>query len=476
VRSQNERSLKLLKTDPLYETFFKEAKDILTAEDRIPEGQLRGQYVYNFWQDQRNVRGLWRRTSLASYKSKRPKWQILLNIDKLAKQENENWVFKGSRCLAPNYERCLVTLSRGGKDASVVREFDIKTRRFIKDGFVLPEAKNATSWVSENEIIVGTDWGEGSLTDSGYPRILKRWKRGQSLKDAELLYEGKKSSVGSWPVVIMRPEGSYLFVTEAINFFESDYYLVESAHQKIKLPVPQDAELVGVFEQQVLIKLRSPWALESEGQKLEFSSGDLLSFSYDDFVKSKAIKRVKSVFRQGKGMAIQNVEAGRDVIYVSYLEDVVGRISEIRFKSNKWQSRPVPTEDKGSVELASVDPFSHLSLIGFESYLDPSQLYLLDSKSNSLSLLRELPARFNSKDLEVERFKAQSADGTEVPYFVIHKKGIELNGNNPTLLYGYGGFEVSMVPSYTAVTGKLWLERGGVYAVANIRGGGEYGP
>lgn len=475
VRAQNERSLKQLESDPLYPVYFEQVKKILTAQDRIPYGRLRDGWVYNFWQDEKSVRGVWRRATLSQYQKSNPRWQTLLNVDQLAKDEEENWVYKGTDCLAPRYDRCLISLSRGGKDAKVVREFDVSRKKFVKDGFVLPEAKSAVAWLDENLLLVGTDWGEGSLTESGYPRIVKKWKRGALLSSAKTIYEGDKTSVGVWPVSVIRPEGNYQFIVDSLNFFESDYYMLKG-DEVVKLPLPKHVEFVDVFKGQMVLKLRDDWRYKHQGETAEFSSGDLVSFSLNEFMKTGELGALNSVFRPTQTMAVQNTGSTREVLYISYLDNVVGKVLDLRFENGRWVSKPVPVADNGTVSLISTDPFYHLSFLSFESYIDPTQLYVLNSKSNSLRKIKQLPARFSSKGLTVTKGMAKSRDGTQVPYFLVHRKDMKRDGTTPTLLYGYGGFEIALTPYYSATVGKTWLENGGAFVVANIRGGGEFGP
>lgn len=476
VKEKNAVSLKRLEADPLYPVFFKQTKAILTAEDRIPFGKIRGPWVYNFWQDEKHVRGLWRRVKLSEYQKANPKWEVLINLDKLAEEENENWVYKGVDCLGPDYNRCLIFLSRGGKDATVTREFDIKSRRFVKDGFVVPEAKSRVAWLNADELLLSTDWGEGSLTESGYPRIVKKWKRGTLLASAEPLFQTEEDALSASPFSLLRPEGRLHLIVNSLNFYASEYHILDINHQLIKLPIPEDARLVDVFKNEFIIKLRSPWTHKQSGEKVSFQSGELISFSVNNFLKSSEITDLKIVFSPSEKMAIQSVGAGRDSLFVSYLDDVTGKVLDLRFENGKWVPKPVPVQNDGTVHLISADPFTHLSLISFESYLEPTQLLLHNSKSNSLKKLRQLRARFSNRGLVVEKAFATSKDGTKIPYFLVKKDKAKLDGKMPTLLYGYGGFEIALTPFYSPVIGKNWLERGGAFVVANIRGGGEFGP
>ena len=469
VEKQDKASLAFFKSDPRYERFRRQAEDILQAPDRIPDGRLLDGYVYNFWQDTASVRGIWRRTPLEDYQQPDPAWENLLDLDALASLEKENWVYQGNRCLPPRYTRCLIFLSRGGGDASVMREFRVDQRAFVPDGFYLNEAKSSADWIDADTLAVGTDFGPGSLTRSGYPRVLKTWKRGSPLDDARTLFEGEETDVEVWPMIIFRPEGKTFIVGRSVTFFEHEVWLIGDNRNKIKLPLPPDAKLQGVFKGQVLAVLRSPW--DAAGRN--FAAGSLISLAATDSNASQ----VNLVYAPDERSAVRNIGTTRDAVLVHSLHNVAGEILQFGLSTEgAWESRRVPVPEGGTLRLISIDDFSNDVFVGYENFLVPDRLYRHAGGAEEARVIKSLPERFQAGHLTVEQKEAKSKDGTRVPYFIVRDKSVELNGDNPTLLYSYGGFDIALTPEYMPITGKLWLENGGVFVLANIRGGGEFGP
>ncbi|MCC7403024.1 MAG: S9 family peptidase [Bdellovibrionales bacterium] len=477
VREQNRVSLSYLEMAPQYRGFEAEAQKILLSDDRIPYGQLRNGSIYNFWQDKKSVRGVWRRTRLAEFKKENPDWEVLLDVDQLAEKEKENWVFKGVSCLPPEYERCMVTLSRGGKDASVVREFNLKTREFVRDGFVIPEGKTWWSWFDQNTLLVGTDFGPGTLTQSGYPMEQRIWKRGTPLLEAKVLFRGEKSDVGVWAYRSFRPEGQALIVSRSITFFESKNFYVKPNMELVEIPIPADAELQGLFQGEMLVQTKSDWRIKgARGQEQMVAAGSLVSFSAEAFLRSGKIEEVRKIFEPSKRVSLQEASTSQDALFFSVLDNVKAKIYRGKFRGNRWRVQGVAIPDHGSASVVSANDFTTDILINYQSFTIPNRLYLSRDGSRFPQVIRSLPNQFESGNLNVEQLEAVSKDGTKVPYFVIGPKERRPDGQNKTLLYGYGGFETSMTPHYLGVTGKIWSEPGNVYVIANIRGGGEFGP
>ncbi|MFP4004565.1 MAG: prolyl oligopeptidase family serine peptidase, partial [Alphaproteobacteria bacterium] len=477
VREQNARSRKVLEGDPRFEPFKEQALDILTAPDRIPTGTYRGGYVYNFWQDDDHVRGIWRRATLESYRSDDPDWEVLLDIDKLAEEEDENWVFKGVDCLPPAYDRCMIQLSRGGKDASVFREWDLPTRAFVNRGFKIREAKTWTAWLDRDTLLVGTDWGEDSLTTSGYPRIIKKWKRGTFISDAETVAEGEKSDVAMWPSVIHRPEGKVAIINRAVDFFNSIWLVVKEDGSTVELPVPTHAEVEGVYEGQILFTLRKAWKLEAgEGEGGEFAQGSLIAFDLNSFLDTATLPAIDTLFTPDERSSVSGVSTTRDTVVVSLLSNVTSKMLAFDYEDGEWRSETVKLPGDGTAAVSSSDNFNNVAFVNFEGYLTPDTLLQANLESGEVTPVKSLPARFDASGMTVERFEAESKDGTKVPYWVVRPEDAEPDGSLPTLLYAYGGFEIPLTPRYRATWGKLWLENGGAFVIANIRGGGEFGP
>ena len=474
VHARNKECFDELQADERYAKFLSQAETLLNAKDRIPYGSLRGKYVYNFWQDAKHVRGIIRRTSPESYRTDSPEWETVLSIDALAKVEDENWVYKGISWLAPDYERCLIKLSRGGTDASVHREFDTLAKRFVDGGFALPEAKSGVTWLDRDTLLVGTNWGDGSLTESGYPRIAKRWKRGTPLAKAETIFEGRHEDIGIWPRVMDSGEETLALVDQSLTFFTGAYHVIGADGKLLKLPLQESADLAGFYAGRLLFTLREAW--EVDGQT--FAQGALLAINAAVFQATGELPTIETVFTPDERTSIEGVTLSRSGLYVTLLQNVKGRI--LRFslnpQSGKWTAKPVPLPKNGTVSVSAANAYSDTIFINYEDHITPDRLSEFDATSNKLTTLKSLAARFDAGELEVHQHMAKSADGTEVPYFVIHRKGLKPDGSTPTILYGYGGFEISLKPGYSGTIGKLWLERGGAYAVANIRGGGEFGP
>lgn len=474
VHARNKECFDELEADERYGKFLSQAEKILNAKDRIPYGSIRGKYVYNFWQDAEHVRGIMRRTTPESYRLAKPEWETVLDIDALAKAEDENWVYKGTAWLAPDYERCLIKLSRGGTDASVHREFDMVATRFVEGGFALPEAKSGVTWLDRDTLLVGTDWGEGSLTESGYPRVAKRWKRGTPLAKATTIFEGRHEDIGIWPRVMDSGEDTIALVDQSLTFFTGAYHVIGPDGKLTSLPLQESADLAGFYAGRLLFTLREAW--EVDGQT--HAQGALLAINAAVFQATGKLPSIETIYMPDERTSIEGVTVSRSGLYVTLLQNVKGRI--LRFsvnpQSGQWSSKPVPLPENGTVSISAAGPHSDTIFVNYEDHVTPDRLSEFDADANKLSTLKSLAARFDAGELEVHQHMAKSADGTAVPYFVIHRKGLKPDGSTPTILYGYGGFEISLKPGYSATIGKLWLERGGAYAVANIRGGGEFGP
>lgn len=478
VREWNKASLDKLTSDPRFEELRNEASDIVNASDKIAYGSYRGGYVYNFWQTEENVRGLLRRTTLDSYKSDLPNWETLLDIDALAEKENANWVYSGSTCLKPEYTKCILSLSDGGKDAVERREWDHATKSFVKNGFFIPESKNSVSWVDKDSIIVGTDFGENTLTDSGYPMIAKLLKRGQSLEDAKILFTGKTSDVAAGAYKVDIDDDTYeLFGYRATSFYDREYYWLKDDGNQIKLPLPTKSSPQSVFKGQMLVRLQENWTLDS----LTLPIGALVSFDIKQWMKDQTISNAQVVYLPDDKSTLQSASASKSKIIVHVLENVVSKLYAFDFEDGKWNKTPVELPGAGTMSISSINDDSDIMFVNQETFISPDSLLAVDlsemgSGDIKIETLVSTPNRFDATNLVVEQQFAKSKDGTQVPYFVVRKKDTPFDGSTPTLLYAYGGFEVSLTPSYSGIRGKLWLENGGAYVLANIRGGGEFGP
>ena len=475
VEAQNKVSLGALRNDPRYPPFFDQVNAILNAKDRIPYGTLRGGQLYNFWRDDAHERGLWRRTSLEEYRKVESAWETVLDVDALAKAEKENWVYKGVDCLLPDGVHCLVRLSRGGKDAAVRREYNTQTKAFVPDGFVVKEAKSGLTWVDADTLLIGTDWGEGSLTESGYPRVVKIWRRGTPIETAKTLFEGKIVDIGVWPWVSHDASGKTVFLTRSLTFFTSISYVVDGARLQ-QIPIPEHAQVQGTFAGHLLFSLREQWRRSEDGKT--YPAGALLALPLAAMhAKAKGPATVTTVYVPDARTSVEGVSNTNDALYLTLIHNVKGKV--LRYappKGGQWTPVEVPLPKNGAVSVATANPFESTVLFNYEDHITPDQLLEYTGSGKAPTTLKSLPARFDAKGLVVEQHEAKSKDGELIPYFLIRPEARALDGKIPTVLYGYGGFEIALTPRYTTSAGKLWLERGGAYVIANIRGGGEFGP
>lgn len=457
VRSHNEPTLAQL-GDAEFEAMRAEALEVLDTDARIPYVRRRGKYLYNFWRDETNPRGLWRRTTLESYRTEQPDWDVVIDVDELARTDDTNWVWAGADVIEPDHSLALISLSRGGADAVVVREFDMRTRAFVPGGFELPEAKTQISWEDEDTLLVGTDFGEGSLTDSGYARLVKRWRRGTPLADAVQVYAGERTDVIVAASVDRTPGYQRTLISRAVDFFNDEIYELRDG-QLVRIDAPTDASL-SVHRGWLLIELRTDWD--------NYRAGSLLAADYDEFVSGT--KNLTVVFEPDERTSLHQYSWTRDKLVLVTLADVASHVQIVT--PGTWTA----------VDLAGVPPNTNTVIAGADSdgdeifldssgFLTPSQL-LHGTADGPVSPIKAAPGFFDTTGLQVSQHFATSADGTSIPYFVVGRPGAA----GPTLLGGYGGFEVSRTPGYDGVLGRLWLARGGTYVLANIRGGGEYGP
>ncbi len=470
VRAQNADSHKALVEDPRFESIRSRLLSILDSTARIPYVQKHGAHLYNFWQDAQNPRGLWRRTTLDEYRKDSPQWEVVLDLDALGKQEGENWVFKGTSWLSPENRRVLVQLSRGGADAVVVREFDVQDLAFVDGGFSLPEAKCSVAWRDRDSLFVGTDFGPGSLTSSGYPRIVKLWRRGAPLDAAETIYEGKETDVFAYGYRDLTRGFERDFVYRGATFFTNQVFW-RSGEDLVPIEKPDSAN-ASVHREWLLLELREDW--EVGGRR--YKAGSLLASRFDGYMGGARDFAV--LFEPTERSSLSGFSGLKSCLLLSVLDNVKTRVFVLRHGPGGWTREPLPgLPEFGTVSASAVDEDEGDAYwLTMTDYLTPTSLLLGEVGKGEANRMKSLPAFFDATKLQVEQREAMSKDGTFVPYFLVTQKDAPRDGSNPTLLYGYGGFEVSLTPSYSAGVGASWLEQGGCYAVANIRGGGEFGP
>ncbi len=470
VRERNAESAKELAGTPAFTALEANLLAVYDSKERIPLITKEGPYYYNFWRDAQNPRGIWRRTTMEEYRKAEPAWETVLDLDALGKAEHENWVWEGAEVLRPAYNRCLITLSRGGADAAVIREFDITTKTFVKDGFQLPEAKNEMSWIDENSVYVGTDFGPGSMTDSGYPRIVKLWKRGTPLAKAETVYEAKATDMAASASFDDTKGFERHFVYRTLAFFSQETFLRKADGTLHKIDVPLDAN-VSVHREWMLVELRTPWTVGSR----TFPSGALLATRFDAFMAGKRDFLV--LFEPTPATSLSSYGWTLNHLIINVLEDVKSRLWVLTPAEGEWGREALPAAAQfASLGAWAVDSReSDAYFMTITDFLTPTALYM-GTFGRPPEKLKQTPAFFDASGFEISQHFAASKDGTRIPYFQVSAKGMALDASHPALLTGYGGFEISEVPYYSGSVGRAWLSKGGVYVLANIRGGGEYGP
>jgi prolyl oligopeptidase len=473
VNAENAKTLKVLESDPRYPDLHAAALKVAETQDRIPIPRFLANDIYNFWQDAEHVRGLWRKTSLADYRNPTPQWSTVLDLDALGKAESANWVWEGGDCLHPAESRCLIGLSDGGEDADTVREFDLPSREFVPRGFDLQRSKQSIAWVNHDRLLIARDFGPGTMTASGYPYVVKSLKRGEPLSAAREVFRGKPEdvevAVGTW---VDGSGNTAVIITRGVSFFESKYYLVRPAGPQ-ELELPLKSEIKALLADRLLFTINEPWDVDGA----HFDQGALLSL---DLAKATADPRhlhPKLVYMPGPRESLADVGATRRHLIVTLYENVKGRARVFTpMADGAWTGRKLDLPDNASIALVDADLRSDRAFLNVTGFLMPTSLWLVDAADRSVAKVKQLPPQFESSTSMVEQFEATSKDGTRIPYFVVHPAAMQLDARNPTILNAYGGFQLSKTPNYSPNIGKLWLERGGTFVVANIRGGGEFGP
>lgn len=454
VKTHNQRTVDELQKNSRYQKVTDESLAILSAKDKLPTISFHNGYVYNFWTDTKNPRGLYRRTTYANYKTAKPNWEIILDIDKLGKDEGKSWVFHGCSKFRPNSDRCMMALSDGGKDAEEIREFDLQKKAFIKNGFFIPLAKSSFSWVDLDTLLISTDFGPGSLTESGYPREVRAMKRGQTISQAEKIFEIPAHHMSAHSYDICDAESCEFFIIESKDFYRRDLYKVNNAKELIKLEIPETAEFHGIFKGQYYFYLTQDWK--------KFKTGSLLRAEFGNW------ENAQEVYVPNKTSSFEGISFTKNDIYIAVMENVNRKVYKM---DQNFRMIPFPSPAVGNTYVSATDVNSDKALFTFENSVMAPAIYEWNEK---LTKIKSTEPRFDNKNLVVEQYEATSFDGTKIPYFVIRDK--TKTGPQPTIMTAYGGFQISMYPYYNGVQGKVWLSQGGQYVIASIRGGGEFGP
>jgi prolyl oligopeptidase len=481
VRERNAATEATLKSEPGFADLRTRIREVLDSREQIPYVSRQGAFLYNLWRDAANPRGLWRRTTLDEYRKPQPAWETVLDLDALGRAEGENWVWAGAQCFGPAYRRCLLSLSRGGADATVLREFDTVDKRFVDGGFALPEAKTFVDWEDADTLLVGTDFGPGSMTDSGYPRVVKRWRRGTPLAQANPVFEGVAADVAASAAVDRTPGFERTVLTRTLDFYRTRSALLvrgPGGERAVPIDKPDDAQLAFV-RRHVVLELRSPWTLAGRTHP----AGSLLVGDARAYLAGR--RNLQPLFTPTATRALAAWTATGGTLLLTISDNVASRLEEWRpgTGGSRWTRREVRAPYPGALSVAPLhdpllprDELAEHYLMNAADFLRPDALLLERTGSDAREPLKSRPAFFDAAGMRVEQHMATSRDGTRVPYFVVWPAGAKADGDNPTLLYGYGGFEVSLKPWYSGSMGRAWASRGGVYVVANIRGGGEFGP
>lgn len=472
VEAENKATVATLQGDPRYAGYYRDALAIASAKDRIAMPMLIHGRIYNFWRDADHPQGVWRYTSEGDYASATPNWTTVLDLDALSRAEGKKWVWKGATILDPEERIALLALSDGGEDAVRLREFDLVDGRFVPGGFDIPNAKQNAEWLDKDTLLLSRDWGADSLTKSGYPFVIKTLKRGQTLDQAQELFRGAASDqLMSMPILLSDGQGNRAaFLFRGVTFFGNETWLLTAQGTK-RLALPAKSQLQGMVDGQVLIQTSEAW--ESGG--VTVPAGALASVSLKA-LQDGGVLTPEIVFAPTPRQSIDGVVATRSRVVLSLNDNVRGRVRVYARGAKGWSAQPVDLPDNATISTVAASDKSDKVYLSVAGFLAPTTLWAMDAADPKPVQVKAMPARFDAAGLVVEQFEATSSDGTKIPYFIVHKKGMTPDGSTPTIMTAYGGFEVPMTPSYAAITGKLWLERGNSFVLANIRGGGEFGP
>ena len=470
VDAQNALTKPILEATPDFKQMQARLLAISTSRERIPGVVKRGDFLYNHWQDATTPRGLLRRTTLDEYRKKAPKWEPVLDFTRLSADEKVDWAYRAAECLYPEYRRCLISLSRGGADAVEVREFDMVTKQFVKEGFRLAEAKQRVAWADADTLYVARDFGPGSMTRSGYPRIVKAWKRDTPIAEAKTLFEGQADdTINVTGFVVNEPGRSYHQIRRDTGVRIGESFILHGG-KWVMVDAPKDAD-VSIFIGMLMLRLRSDW----KPAATVFKSGSLIAGDLDKFLAGG--RDFELLFEPGPRTSLKDYTVTRNLVLLDILDNVKARMTELRREGGQWKRRDVDVPRMASIRLSAFDRNSSDDYwLTVTSFIEPTTLYLGRAGTDAREKLKGLPAFFDAQGLTVAQHEATSKDGTRIPYFIVMRENLKLDGRNPTILFGYGGFEISLVPGYDAARGAGWLERGGVWVLANLRGGGEFGP
>jgi prolyl oligopeptidase len=475
VKAENARTAKVLEADPRFAAYQADALKVAEDPNRLAMPMLRGDQVYNFWRDAQHVRGIYRKATLPSYLSATPDWHTVIDFDALGKQDNQRWVNHGVNCLYPGDRFCMVALSAGGEDADTMREFDLVKEQFVEGGFVLPHSKGGATWKDKDTLLIARDWGPGTMTNSGYPFVVKEWKRGTPLSEAKEVYRGAATDeIGAAGTTLHDAQGDKVTIfRRGVTFFETQY-VIETPNGLKPLTIPAKSRPSGLLDGRLLLTINADWT--PAGATKSFKQGSLLALNLKEVLADPAHLKPTVVFEPTAREFLDEVRLTRDDALLTTLDHVQGRAYVYKPGPNGWTKKRLEVAENSTVSVVTTDEENDTFFISVTGFLTPTALLAGDAAAGTTKMAKSQPALFDASKDVVEQLEATSKDGTKVPYFVVHPKEMKYDGTHATLLNAYGGFEISETPTYSAARGKLWLEHGGVFVLANIRGGGEFGP
>ncbi|MBL7671015.1 MAG: S9 family peptidase [Bdellovibrionaceae bacterium] len=470
VNSQNERTIKSYGGDKDFEKVYGEILKKENNEDRLFEGEIRGDYYYQCYSDKDHSLGLWRRTKLSAYFAQQEEWETLLDLDDLSKKENTRYKLQSVSCLRPSNERCLLKLSISGADASVVREFDLKKKALVETGFnILKPFKHDFHWRDLNSILVTSDFGAGSISKANYGLQVRLWKRGESLERSKLVYSAKQDAVGVFFDNKNIVPGEPIILGDYSDFRQKTYRVFRDGSFDTKIDLPSNAEIVAIFKNKIIAKLLGPWLNGNE----EIVDGSLIGLT----LKSGTNNSIVSVIlRPGNHEVVRSVVASGEKLWVHLLKDLKNSLVAMDFEDGQWRTQKYVIDSDGTFYLDSVSSDRDSFFIYEENFLSPKKQFYVESFRRAPALVRASPDTFRSVGKITTLEWARSRDGTRVPYYLIRSSAFEFDGKNPTLIFGYGAADDMNLPWYLGNVGKAWIEKGGVFINAILRGGGELGP
>ncbi|WP_049974239.1 prolyl oligopeptidase family serine peptidase [Azospirillum sp. B4] len=473
AKAETDRSTALLQADPRYPALLAEATAIAESKDRVPGVSFRGDAVYNFWQDADHVQGLWRTTTLASFAKDKPDWQTVLDVDALAKAEGVKWVFKGTDCDEESRRHCVVHLSNGGEDAITLREFDLKTRAFVPGGFTLPRGKQSVTWADPQTLLVAREWGPDTMSAAGYPLVVKSLRRGQPLDQAHVVFQGDRTDMSVGAETLRDAQGRQaVVIVRNRSFFQSEKYLLVDGQPR-RLDLPQKSSIHGLHDGQLIVEVKEDWSVGGA----TIGQGSVVALDLAAVSADPSHLRPVVVYAPTSREGLTGLDFTRHHLVISLTDNVKGRVYVAdRNADGTWRRALLQLPDNSNITVTGADRDHDRIFVTVAGFLDPLTLSVVDTNTGTVEKLKSTPPQFDASKAVVEQHEAVSSDGTRVPYFVVRPRDVPFDGSTPTLLYAYGGFEVPMLPRYLGATGKLWLGRGGAYVLANIRGGGEFGP